>query len=567
MRIVTVSSGAMTIHALISRAEASSYQGPAAALCACALAGSQKPSTNAPCAAAIVARNSRRSTLDAMTLLPHQPRGEVNGLPDAVVRAAAADVGDLGVDVGVGRVRACREQGKRAHDHPRLAVAALRCVEFLPGDLNGMAAVGREPFNRQDRAADGGRGGNAARTDCATAHVHRAGAALTDSAAELGARQPGLIPNHPQERRPWVGVDGMPRPVDDQIERHTCADCNPVRRALRALPAVSTAEFVDSASKDTTRRYTGNIGAPAALGGSMRSFKPLVVVALLSCAAAGVRAQQQFTLLARIVDPATNASPEKIDAGELRVLEDGVTGKVLRVEAVDRVVKVQVLVDNGAGVGSESIADLRKGLRGLIETLPPGVETSIYTTAPQARPLVRPTSDRAALLKGVDLLTPDRTTGLFTESLGEAAQRAIKEKEDVFTIIICAATVAGDNNVQDRDIQRAFDRIQSRPMIVHVLLYSGGPARASGGIVQTQVGLAVAKATGGRYENINTMSRYVSLMPELGAEVAKQMAGQTRQFRILAQRPDGKTGNLGGVSLGVTGQQATGLTLERTNTK
>ena len=97
----------------------------------------------------------------------------------------------------------------------------------------------------------------------------------------------------------------------------------------------------------------------------MRSFKPLVVVALLSCAAAGVRAQQQFTLLASIVDPATNASPEKIDAGELRVLEDGVTGKVLRVDAVDRVVKVQVLVDNGAGVGSESIADLRKGLRGL----------------------------------------------------------------------------------------------------------------------------------------------------------------------------------------------------------
>ena len=223
----------------------------------------------------------------------------------------------------------------------------------------------------------------------------------------------------------------------------------------------------------------------------MRSFKPLVVVALLSCAAAGVRAQQQFTLLASIVDPATNASPEKIDAGELRVLEDGVTGKVLRVDAVDRVVKVQVLVDNGAGVGSESIADLRKGLRSLIETLPPGVETSIYTTAPQARPLVRPTSDRAALLKGVDLLTPDRTTGLFTESLGEAAQRATKEKEDVFTVIISAASSAGDNNVQDRDIQRAFDRIQSRPMIVHVLLYSGGPARASGGIVQTQVGLAV----------------------------------------------------------------------------
>jgi hypothetical protein len=83
-------------------------------------------------------------------------------------------------------------------------------------------------------------------------------------------------------------------------------------------------------------------------------------------------------------------------------------------------------------------------------------------------------------------------------------------------------------------------------------------------MIQTQVGLAVTKATGGRYENINTMNRYVSLMPELGADVAKQIPGQSRQFRIVAQRPEGKTGNLGGVSLGVATKQVTGLTIERT---
>jgi hypothetical protein len=296
----------------------------------------------------------------------------------------------------------------------------------------------------------------------------------------------------------------------------------------------------------------------------MRLFSALVV-ALLLCAAAGVRAQQQFTLLAGIVDPATNAAPEKIDVGELRLLEDGADGKVLRVEAVDRVVKVQVLVDNGTGVGSDSLADLRKGLRGLIEALPAGVETSIYTIAPQSRPVVRPTTDRAAQLKGVDTIAPDTGTGRFIESLGEAAQRAAKEKEDVFTVIISAATSTGDLDVQDRDVKQAFTRIQSRPMIVHVLLFNRAAARsASGGMIQTEVGLAVTKATGGRYENINTMSRYVSLMAELGAEVAEQMAGQRRQFRIVAQRPEGKTGNVGGVSLGVAGKVVTGLTFERT---
>jgi hypothetical protein len=296
----------------------------------------------------------------------------------------------------------------------------------------------------------------------------------------------------------------------------------------------------------------------------MRFFKAVVVL-LLSCAAAGVGGQQQITLLASIVDSATNAPPEKIDTGELRVLEDGADGKVLRVDAVDRVVKVQVLVDNGAGVGADSIGELRKGLRGLIEALPSGVETSIYTTAPQPRPLVRPTTDRAAILKGVDLLAPDRGTGRFIESLGEAAQRATREKDDVVTVIINAATSTGDLDAQDRDIKQAFTRIQSRPMIIHVMLFNGAAARsASGGLIQTEVGLAVTKATGGRYENINTISRYASLMPEFGAEVAKQMAGLTRQFRIVAQRPEGKTGNIGGVSLGVAGRQVTGLTLERT---
>ena len=36
--------------------------------------------------------------------------------------------------------------------------------------------------------------------------------------------------------------------------------------------------------------------------------------------------------------------------------------------------------------------------------------------------------------------------------------------------------------------------------------------------------------TGGRYEYINNMNRYTTLMPELGAEVAKQAVGSAKQF-------------------------------------
>ena len=97
-------------------------------------------------------------------------------------------------------------------------------------------------------------------------------------------------------------------------------------------------------------------------------------------------------------------------------------------------------------------------------------------------------------------------------------------------------------------MQRAFDLVQAKPMIVHVLLYAGERS-SSGGVAQVELGQRAAQITGGRYEFINSMSRYSTLLPELGAEVAKQLAGGTRQFRVSVQRPEGKRGDLGKVSV------------------
>src|SRR5688500_2425073 len=74
MRIVTVSSGATTIHALISGAASVSDNGAPDDVCAAARDGTQNPRTNAPCAAATVARNSRRLTVSLMPWLSSDPR-------------------------------------------------------------------------------------------------------------------------------------------------------------------------------------------------------------------------------------------------------------------------------------------------------------------------------------------------------------------------------------------------------------------------------------------------------------------------------------------------------------
>ena len=277
----------------------------------------------------------------------------------------------------------------------------------------------------------------------------------------------------------------------------------------------------------------------------MRFTRPLPPLALVCLLVAGTRAQQQLSVVATILDPATNAAPKSLTPEEVRVTEDGSELKVLTVEAIDLTVKAQLLIDNGIGMGA-NLSQLRSALRGLVELLPAGIETSIYTTAPQSRTLQRPTKNRAELLKAVDRLAPDSSPGRFTESLTEAAERANKD-EDTFTFIISAGTTSGDGNLPQGETRRLQQIIAGRPLVVHVLLY-GGERSAFGG-QQIEIGERVTKMTDGRYEYINSMSRYVTLLPEFGAEVAKQMAASTRQFRITAQRADGKTGPVGTLTI------------------
>ena len=273
---------------------------------------------------------------------------------------------------------------------------------------------------------------------------------------------------------------------------------------------------------------------------------------LVALSIAAPAAQQQLQVLATIVDgagqPAAALAPE-----DVRVTENGTTAKVVKVEPVDKRVTLQILLDNGVGLGSENLLHLRNGVRGLIEKLPEGLEVTIVTTAPQPRFLVRATTDRQALLQGVDRIAPDSGAGRFVESLNEATQRIQREKSDTAPIIISAATTGGDNDVRERDVEQMMKRLQERPTTVHVVLLSGPAGRSSGGgAVQTNVGLAVTEMTRGKYEGINAGTRLSTLLPEWGDIVATAAKQQSRQYRLFVERPAGLSGELGQLGLGIT---------------
>jgi hypothetical protein len=279
--------------------------------------------------------------------------------------------------------------------------------------------------------------------------------------------------------------------------------------------------------------------------------KLLLTGILAGVMVAGPSAQQQIQLLTSVVDESgqavTSLAPE-----DVRVLENGIEAKVTKVEAVDKRVTLQLLLDNGVGLGSENLLHLRNGVRALLEKVPEGVEITMVTTAPQPRFLVRATTDRQALLQGVDRIAPDTGAGRFVESLNEATQRIQRDKPDTAPIVISAATTSGDTNVMERDIEQMMRRLQERPTTVHVIVLSGGVGRtASGGGNQTTVGIAVTDLTRGRYEGINAGTRLATLLPELGDLVAAAVKQQSRQYRVLVDRPSEAKGDVGSLSLGV----------------
>ena len=280
-------------------------------------------------------------------------------------------------------------------------------------------------------------------------------------------------------------------------------------------------------------------------------FAAVVVVWCL--AMPGAHAQQQFRLYASIVD-GTGAPAGAIQPTDIRVMENGVEAKIVKIENVSFPVKLQVLVDNGVGLGSENIAHLRNGVRALLEALPPGVEVTLVVTAGQPKFLVRPTTDRAAIMKGLGLLAPESGAGRFVEALLDATARIEKDKGDYVPVIVAFATTAGDVNVMERDGERLTKRIQARPTTVHVVLLSLIGARsAQGGANQTEVGVGLTKMTGGRFESIAAPNRIATLLPEIGMQVAKAHERQTRQFRVTAERPAGASGDLNKVSMAAFG--------------
>jgi hypothetical protein len=286
----------------------------------------------------------------------------------------------------------------------------------------------------------------------------------------------------------------------------------------------------------------------------MRFFRFAIGAVMVGLATTALLAQKPLVLVGTITDP-TGAEVTSVDPADVVFTENGANGTVLKVEPVAALVpKVQLLVDNGIGMPNTSLGDLRTALKGLINALPTNVEVTFVTTAPQPRMLEKPTTDRVKLLAAVDRLTPDSGAGRFVESIYEATDRMMKDKQEgaSYTFIV-VGTTSGDLNFKDSDVKSISQRVQQKRPAIQVVLLNGMNSGSIGG-AQTDLGKGLADMTGGRFEAINVPSRLLTLLPEIGTNAAKGMGPGAKQFRLTLQRPGNANGPLGQVGIGVNGK-------------
>ena len=242
--------------------------------------------------------------------------------------------------------------------------------------------------------------------------------------------------------------------------------------------------------------------------------------------------------------PVTDLGPE-----DILMSENGVRQQIAKVEPLAIPVKLTIAVDNGLDSG-DVLAHYRSGLKGLVEALPPDVEITLITTAPQPRTVVRPTTDRTQILRGVNGFAPEQSRPRFSDALVEYSERLQREARDRNAVpylpVLVMLSTAGieTRSYQPEDIEKAVAFLVKRRAKVNAIVVSTRPGdiTTSAGLdltMQSIVAIPTAKATNGRYEGLAVSNRLPTLLPEWGRDLATLHARQIKQFRVTVERSRG----------------------------
>ena len=270
----------------------------------------------------------------------------------------------------------------------------------------------------------------------------------------------------------------------------------------------------------------------------------VTVVALSSTGWLGAQGQTfQFIVSATDAtgEPVTELKPE-----DVLFTEKAGKGTISKVEPFALPVKVTIAVDNGQD-SSLALPNYRNGLKGFVEAFPANTEMTLITTSPQPRMVVKPTTDRAVVLRGVNGFAPESERPRFTDALVEWSQRLQKEVKEgkiplyVPVLLMVSTATNESSSYQPNEVQRALEFLVSRRAKLYVTVNStrSGDATATADLNtnrQAIISIPATKALNGRYEAIAIFNRLDTLLPEMGKELASYAKRLGTQHLVTVQR-------------------------------
>jgi hypothetical protein len=291
-------------------------------------------------------------------------------------------------------------------------------------------------------------------------------------------------------------------------------------------------------------------------------------LALGLLAAAHVRAQEESAIYLFAVD-AKGTPLLDIVPDDLIIREDAGTSRIVSVRRFGIPLRVTVLLDNGPRT-ADSLVHYRAGLKKFFDGLPPNLNVSLIATAPNPRWLIRETTDRLQIEKGISLITPDEGLGRFSDALVEYAGRLDDEFRNVsrergqpyLPVLVSIATTNQDGS----EVRGAANLKMITSLVRHrvaTTMIMVSPSRSAPATVgqpvlefdegqNAEIAKALQEATRGGYVPITgsgTTALSTKILPELAAAITVRYIRQMTQHRVVMERPAGASGPMKNFSL------------------
>jgi len=173
--------------------------------------------------------------------------------------------------------------------------------------------------------------------------------------------------------------------------------------------------------------------------------------------------------------------------------------------------------------------------------------------------VVKPTTNRDEILKGITRFAPEEQSARFTDTMVEWAQRLDKDNKEKKLnyspfLMIVSTTAAEASSYQIPDIEKAMKNIVlfGGRLFVAMTTTKVADANAADDLNngrQALIAIPLVKETRGKYEALAQMNRVQTLLPEWGKLIAALHVKQTNQYKLSITRPAGATGGLNNLDM------------------